>query len=302
MKLDLLRLQCLVDELDTTPRTFFLKDASAWFLNLLRLTMQCLVCQRDLWNQLLASNLYKLSTLSSSCDAGLNMGNQPGGAQFLSSLTDLTTLNMFGTLLRGHQFEFLGQMPLLRTLDTSHTFLDQRAAAHVILFHPFFSFSVSLFPVNADAAECPLYWDGLLEMSWVCAKLEKLFWRWAECVWSWRSCSGHQSTGKTQLPFGLQVHVLVSSWDIEVYSTQSLYALQIAGMKDLATLRMNYCPVTNAGLKMILADCPSLTYVRTDGCWISALTMFKAICSKPEITFWSKSMIHSPHSTFCIPH
>lgn len=65
--------------------------------------------------------------------------------------------------------------------------------------------------------------------------------------------------------------------------------LQIAAMRDLSTLKINYCPVTNQGLHNIMAGCPNLTYIRTDGCWISALGMFMAILRRPELIYWSKS-------------
>ena len=67
--------------------------------------------------------------------------------------------------------------------------------------------------------------------------------------------------------------------------------VQIADMKDLTTLHMNSCEVTNSGLHQILEQCPLLTHMRADGCPISMLGMWSAIRKRPDMTFWNHSKL-----------
>lgn len=65
-----------------------------------------------------------------------------------------------------------------------------------------------------------------------------------------------------------------------------LAAPAIAGMAQLETLRISYCPLGNEGFATITASCPKLGRVTVEGCWISTLCVLKTVVRHPRIKLW----------------
>lgn len=101
--------------------------------NCVVLYMMAFLCERWVTKMDKEFSIFNLFWNDSMLYVGLNLKDYGGnrGPEFLSCLTGLTSLNLFGTTMRGHHFQLLENLKLLRILDMSHTFLDSQCTPHV---------------------------------------------------------------------------------------------------------------------------------------------------------------------------